>query len=131
MAATAPPSPTSSPGSPVTGDTDRLPQPFRAEPKPLALEYAVHVPKELNPKILFPDDISLNVKHAMKLGARPRLTEFPSPLLVPLTVKRQYAKPKPPASVRGLRSQLMADNVSKGEWELAVGVRPYASEQAV
>ena len=128
-AACAPPSPTrspESPGSPATGDTDRLPAHFRSEPKPLALEYCVHVPRELNPKLLLPGDASLSVKHAMKLGMRPRLTEFPSPLLIPLTVKRQYAKPKPPASVRGLRSQLMPDNVSKGEWELAVGVRPYA-----
>lgn len=66
----------------------QLPQPIASDPKPLALEYAIVVPAELNPKLRLPK--SLTVKHSMTLGPNPFKHGFPPALLIPLTVKREH-----------------------------------------
>ena len=74
----------------------------------------MHVPVELNPKLNLSEPLS--VTRVMKLGAPPAANYFPSPWMVPLTVRWQHAR----LAVEGATSP-----GPSGGWELAIGVRPY------
>ena len=114
-----------SPSALPAGAGLELPQPVASSPRPVYLDYTVHVPVELNPGLLM--SAPLSFPHRLPLATYTDHVRFPPPLVISLIVR--------PATSSHLAATASAEAVASprpaGEWQLAVGVRLYLEDTAL